>query len=60
MKPKPKCCKKKKCKQKNKSGSGKGDSPRNNSSNKYRENYDKIFNKKKSNIEKNIRNKTEE
>jgi hypothetical protein len=58
MKPKP--CKKNKCKQKNKTGNGKGDSPRNNSSNKYRENYDKIFNKKNPNIKKNIRNRTEE
>jgi hypothetical protein len=37
---------------------GKGDSPRNNTSNKFRENYDKIFKKKKSNVEKNIRKKT--
>ena len=33
-------------------GNGKGDAPRNNTSDKYRENYDKIFRKKKSNIKK--------
>jgi hypothetical protein len=39
---------------------GKGDRPRNNTSDKYRENYDKIFKKRKSNIKKNIRKKTKD
>ena len=39
---------------------GKGDRPRNNTSNKYRENYDKIFRSKKPNIKKNIQKKTKD